>query len=93
MTKLEKVLLLNVLLYIDSIESVKKFIQINSKCQEVSEMVRLYTPRRMKDTDSQEEKIIPENVFTLFPKIETIRCDEKTSKIIVPSSMVKPSTY
>ena len=40
MTKqLEKVYLLNVLLYIDSIESVKKFIQINKKCQEVSTMV------------------------------------------------------
>ena len=34
MTKLEKIFLLNVLLYVDSTESVKKFISINKKCQE-----------------------------------------------------------
>ena len=41
--KLERIYLLNVLLYIDSLESVKKFITINKKCQEVSTMLRLYT--------------------------------------------------
>ena len=54
--KLEKVYLLNVLLYIDSLESVKKFICINKKCQEVSTMLRLYTKRRPKDSDPKKEK-------------------------------------
>ena len=44
MKQLERIYLLNVLLYIPTIESIKKFIQINKKCQEVSEMVRIYTP-------------------------------------------------
>ena len=74
--QLEKVYLLNVLLYIDSLESVKKFITINKKCQEVSTMLRLYTKRRKYDSDSKEnEKIIPKNLFTLFPMIQTIECD------------------
>ena len=38
----------------------------------------MYTSRRLKDSDFKEEKIIPENLFTIFPKIETIQCDEKT---------------
>ena len=74
--QLEKVYLLNVLLYIDSLESIKKFILINKKCEDVSRMLRLYTPRRDKDSDSKDHKIIPRNLFTLFPMIETIQCDE-----------------
>ena len=75
--QLERVYLLNVLLYVDSLESVKKFIQINKKCLEVSTMVRMYTKRRVKDYDFKEEVTIPENLFTIFPKIETVRCDER----------------
>ena len=76
--RLEKIFLLNVLLYVDSLESIKKFIEINKKCQEVSTMVRLYTKRREKDSDDStdyENKVIPKNLFTIFPKIETIECD------------------
>ena len=75
--QLERVYLLNVLLYIDSLESVKKFIQINKKCQEVSTMIRMYTKRRVRDDDFKEEATIPQNLFTIFPMIETIRCDER----------------
>ena len=74
--QLEKVYLLNVLLYIDSLESVKKFITINKKCKEVSTMLRLYTKRRRCDYDLSYEKIIPYNLFTIFPTIQTIVCDE-----------------
>ena len=77
--QLEKVFLLNALLYVDSIESVKKFIKINTKCQEVSTMVRLYTKRKRRDSDDPnmiyEKKMIPRNLFAIFPKIETIECD------------------
>ena len=73
--KLERIYLLNVLLYIDSLESVKKFITINKKCQEVSTMLRLYTKRRKYDSDFDHEKMIPKNLFTLFPMIQTIQCD------------------
>ena len=76
-TQLEKVYLLNVLLYIDSLESVKKFITINKKCQEVSTSLRLYTKRRRSDYDFEHERIIPYNLFTIFPKTEIIHCDEK----------------
>ena len=77
MTKqLEKIYLLNVLLYIDSIESVKTFISINKKCQEVSTMLRLYTKRRPTDSSPSSIKIIPNNLLTLFPKIQTIECSD-----------------
>ena len=77
MTKqLEKVYLLNVLLYIDSLESVKTFISINKKCHEVSTMLRLYTKKRRIDLDFPHETIIPQNLFKIFPTIETIECDE-----------------
>ena len=80
MSQLEKIFLLNVLLYVDSLESVKKFIEINKKCQEVSTMVRLYTKRRKNDSDNPQNnanRIIPKNLFTIFPKNQTIECNEK----------------
>ena len=77
MKQLERVYLLNVLLYIPTLETIKKFIQINKKCHEVSTMVRMYTKRRVRDSDFKEEATIPENLFTIFPMIQTVRCDER----------------
>ena len=54
--QLEKVFLLNVLLYIDSLESIKKFISINKKCHEVITMLRLYTKRRKSNNDNEKRK-------------------------------------
>ena len=50
--QLEKVHLSKILLYIDSLESVKKFIEVNTKCQQVSTMVTLFTKIRAKDSDN-----------------------------------------
>ena len=94
MTKLEKIYLLNVLLYVDSLESVKKFIEINSKCQEVSTMVRLYTKRRENDSDDPKDfkkKIIPKNLFTIFPKTETIEC--KVDDLMKYPEIMEKVTY
>ena len=79
MTKqLEKEYLLNILFYIDSLESIKTFISVNKKCQEVTEMLKFYTKRRKfnNNFEEKEQMIIPQNLFTLFPKIETIECNE-----------------
>ena len=90
--RLERVFLLNVLLYVDDLISVKNFLIINKKCQEVGMMLRLYSKRfkchkeklvlksQLKKNEITEyvfniNKIIPKNLFTLFPTIETIECD------------------
>ena len=89
--QLERIYLLNVLLYIDSLESVKKFISINKKCQEVSTMLRLYTKRRRNDIDFSHEKIIPRNLFTLFPMIQTIQCND--NDLLHYSEIMKQVTF
>ena len=81
MTKqLERIYLLNVLLYIPTLESITKFTQINKKCKEVSEMVRLYTPKIKIDEEYKHKiynKIIPKDLLTIYPTIETIECNNK----------------
>ena len=42
MAQLEKVYLLNVLLYLDDIETIETFISVNKKCQEVTEMIHYF---------------------------------------------------
>ena len=80
MTTLERVYLLNILIYLPSLESIKKFICINKKCKEVSEMVRIYSPKFRTDENYQygiKNLIIPKNLLTLYPTIETIECTSK----------------
>ena len=81
--QLEKVYLLNVLLYLDDIETIETFISVNKKCQEVTEMIHYFDVKKPKTEKNNENnyrrpkliKIIPENLFVLFPKIETICCN------------------
>ena len=66
MTQLEKIYLLNVLLYIDTVESIKKFIMINKKCDDVRKMVRLFQMKYPSDEYRKYQismKIIPNNIF------------------------------
>ena len=72
--KLEAIYLTNVLLYIDSFESVYKFIQINKKCTEASEMIRMFTKRRVNDCDKKENRVFPNNVLEIFPTTQTVEC-------------------
>ena len=71
--QLQPIYLTNVALYINSIDTMKRFIEINKKCFEVSLMLRLYTKRKKHENDSK-QNYIPSNLLTLFPKIETIEC-------------------
>ena len=41
--QLEKIYLTNVLLYIKSIDTIKKFSKINEKCKDVLKIVRFYS--------------------------------------------------
>ncbi|EMD43070.1 Hypothetical protein EHI5A_208040 [Entamoeba histolytica KU27] len=52
--QLEKVYLANVILYADSLETVKKFIQINKKCDDVRKMIRK-APNLFRKTINREE--------------------------------------
>ena len=70
---LEAIYLANVILYFKTIEDIKTFISINKKCQNATQIIRLYTKRKQTNEDTKE--IIPKNLFTLFPKVETIECN------------------
>ena len=43
MVQLEKIYLLNVLIYINELYTTRNFIEINKKCREVGFMLRIYT--------------------------------------------------
>ena len=80
MKQLERVYLLNVLIYIHEIHSFKKFPEINKKCLEVCEMLRIYTKKNWYNiSDSSKTmkqiRVIDSNMYNLFPNIETIECD------------------
>ena len=80
MTQLERIYFLNVLIYLPSVESIKKFILINKKCKEVSEMVRIYSVKHRTDQHYIQEfftTIIPQNLLTIYPTVETIECTYK----------------
>ena len=95
--QLERVFLLNVLIYIPTIESIKKFIQINKKCQEVSTMVRTFTPKHRRDFHYQQKlqktKIIPKNLFTIYPTIETIESVLYSMPVFLVSIIPPYSNY
>ena len=92
MKQLEKVYLLNVLIYIHEIHSFRKFLEINHKCREVGLMLRILSPKRSyiktnKMKYNQRKSYIPHDIYELFPTIETIECnyeellDETKTKI------------
>ena len=91
--QMEKIYLLNVLLYIDSIESVKKFISINKKCQEVSTMLRLYTKWREKDRDFQEEKYTLKGHVYIVDAYGTFEQNEESSYDIMVDDGDFPIEY
>ncbi|ELP87605.1 hypothetical protein EIN_145890 [Entamoeba invadens IP1] len=63
-TRLEKVYLMNVLLYVDSVTTMKLFIQVSTRCWETSQMLRI-NPFKISF------KTVCQNP-TLFPHLETI---------------------
>ena len=73
MNQLEKIYLLNVLLYVQSNETIRKFRLINKKCLETTHMMRIYWKKTIKDYSKQTN--IPKDIFTLYPTIETIICN------------------
>ena len=75
--KFEQTYLKTILSHIDSLESVKKFIQINKKCQEVSTAITTYRKCRRADYDFEHERMIPSNLLTIFTNTKTIYCNEK----------------
>ena len=80
MKQLERVYLLNVLIYIHEIHSFRKFLEINKKCREVGLMLRIFKAKRCYDNTKnlihvREDAYIPHDIFDLFPTIETIECN------------------
>ena len=80
MTQLEKVYLLNVLLYIDEVHSTRNFLEINKKCREVGMMLRFYKSKKSNDktecmTLVNKYPFIQKDIYDLFPTVETIECD------------------
>ena len=80
MTQLEKVYLLNVLIYINEIDTTRKFLEINHKCKEVSEMLRIFTAKNCYDQTKymslkHKHPYIPKDIYHLFPTVETIECE------------------
>ena len=70
--KLQPVYLCNVLLYVNKLDSVKNFIEVSKNCLEASQIMKLYTKR---GEGKYGDKIIPKNLYTLFPNIQTIECN------------------
>ena len=109
MSQLEKVYLLNVLIYINEIHSLRKFLFINHKTQEVSLMLRISTEKKCYDATQywyyiHQNPYIPNNLYELFPTIETIECKyeelldkskeqifEKVKKIRITIGSIKAS--
>ena len=61
MIKLERVYLLNVLIYINEIYSTRRFLEINKKCREVGNMLRIYSAK----VSYNQTKNIPIKFFIL----------------------------
>ena len=79
MKQLERVYLLNVLIYIKDIDSTRRFLEINHKCREVGHMLRIYTMKQSFDLSQTGYCVytypfIPTDIYDLFPKVETIEC-------------------
>ena len=79
MRQLEKVYLLNVLIYINEVNSTRRFLEINHKCREVGMMLRIYTMKKPFTTTKslyclKQMSCIPRDIYSLFPRIETIEC-------------------
>ena len=70
---LEKIYLANVILYIPSIEDIIKIKFINKKCLDSTNIIRIYEKRPKYFNENK--KIIPSNLFEIFPNIETIECN------------------
>ena len=80
MVQLEKIYLLNVLIYINEIHSTRRFLEINKKCREVGNMLRIYVEKKTYDQKNYHLPVnynmfIPIDVYDLFPTIETIECN------------------
>ena len=82
---MERVYLLNVLIYINinEINTTRTFLEINHKCREVGQMLRIYTKKRtliFKPNGQfiHPDPFIPRDIYDLFPSIETIECDFDT---------------
>ena len=74
--KLEPVYLTNVLLYIESIETITTFISVSKRCKEASLILKYYSKRfEMNQNENPMMKIIPMNLYDMFPNIQTIRCN------------------
>lgn len=100
--KLEKIYLLNVLLYVNETESMRNFIEINKKCREVGCMMRLYTPKKSFERDENNQfkhpkPFIQRDIYKLFSKVETIECtmndliDAKKQTILNKAKIIRLS--
>ena len=82
MTQLEKIYLLNVMIYIHELHTLRQFLEINHKCREVGLMLRIFTARKNylpeKGTSVMSlDPFVPKDTYDLFPSIETIECNFK----------------
>ena len=80
MSKLEKIYLANVLLYIDNIQDIITFKTINKKCMDVSLMIRYFDQKKRYHQDHKNSCIIPSFLLDCLPSIETIQLKSKQTK-------------